>query len=73
MLAFTNNSEQVQWKNIGLTPNHYYTLIDAVTLLHKLGSEFKVLKLRNAFENENYEGEGAASDSLFWDQVENDR
>ena len=39
-------------------------------LVHKLGSLFKVLKLRNAFKNEDYSGEGSKSDTLFWDQVE---
>ena len=29
-----------------------------------------MLKLRNAFKAESYKGEGSASDSLFWEQLE---
>ena len=69
MIGYTSDNASLQWKNISLTPHHYYTILDAVTLVHKLGSTFKVLKIRNAFKNEEYSGEGSKSDTLFWDQV----
>lgn len=68
--GFTSNSEKVNWNAINLTPNHYYTIIDAQVLVHKLGSSFKVLKMRNAFKNEFYKGQGSQADTLFWEQVE---
>lgn len=70
VLGQTGSSEKINWNAINLTSKHYYTVIDAGVLIHKLGSEFKVLKLRNAFKAEEYKGEGSASDTLFWDQVE---
>ena len=51
MLGFTSHSHSVQWNSVALTPNNYYTIVDAAVLVHKLGSLFKVLKLRNAFKN----------------------
>lgn len=70
VLGQTHHNEKTHWNSINLTPKHYYNVIDAAVLIHKLGSEFKVLKLRNAFKAEEYKGEGSASDTLFWDQVE---
>ena len=70
MIGYTSASHDVNWQSVSLTPNHYYTIIDAAVLVHKLGSVFKVIKLRNAFKNEEYAGEGSKSDTLFWDQIE---
>ena len=44
-------------------------MIDAANLTHKLGSTFKVIKLRNAFKKEDYHGDGSSADTLFWDQT----
>jgi hypothetical protein len=55
---------------VHLTPHHYYTIVGSATLSHKLGSSFRIIKLRNAFKVEEYEGDGSKSDQLFWDQVE---
>ena len=51
--------------------DHYYTVLDAGIVEHQLNNViFRVLKLRNAFGNDNYKGEGSlAADTLFWDQV----
>ena len=38
MIGYTSDNAVLQWKNVSLTPHHYYTILDAVTLLHKLGS-----------------------------------
>ena len=51
MLGYTSDKPEVQWHSITLTPHHYYTIIDSAIFVHKLGSLFKVLKLRNAFKN----------------------
>jgi uncharacterized Fe-S cluster-containing MiaB family protein len=55
-LGLTSSSDKINWASINLTANHYYTILDAGSLTHKLGSKFKVLKLRNAFRQEDYKG-----------------
>ena len=52
MCGLSNASEIVNWPTINLTPNHYYTIIDAAEIKHSMGSSFRVVKLRNAFKNE---------------------
>ena len=69
-MARSGQSEKINWPSIGLTPNHFYTVLDAATLPHKLGSSFRVVKLRNAFAHEDYKGEGSLTDSLFWEQID---
>lgn len=56
MIGYTSASHDINWQSVALTPNHYYTIVDAAVLVHKLGSVFKVIKLRNAFKNEEYAG-----------------
>jgi hypothetical protein len=68
--GLTGVSDKVDWPAVNLTSRHYYTIIDAQVLAHKLGSSFKVLKIRNAFKNENYQGEGSLTDTIFWDHIE---
>lgn len=69
MIGYTSNNQNIKWSSVHLTPNHFYTIVGSATLAHKLGSSFKILKLRNAFKVEEYEGDGSKSDQLFWDQV----
>ena len=69
MCGLTCDSEIVNWPTVNLTASHYYTILDAGVLNHKLGSTFQVIKLRNAFKNEEYKGQGSYYDTLFWDQL----
>lgn len=62
-------SDKVNWKSIKILPDSYYTILDSGILEHKLGSTFKLLKMRNPFEQTEYKGEGSESDVLFWDQI----
>lgn len=70
VLGYTSNSDKIHWNSVCLTPQQYYNIVDAGVVTHKLGSEFRVMKLRNSFKNEEYKGEGSLIDTLFWDQVE---
>lgn len=37
-MGYTSNSEKINWNGISLTTNHYYSIVDAAILVHKLGS-----------------------------------
>lgn len=70
MCAGTKSDGSISWEELGLVSGHAYTLLDAASLQDEFNNEHRIVKLRNPWGQNEWNGACNENDEDFWNQIE---